>query len=444
MPDPQHDVIKSVRKRRASRPLSPPSLDRSAPAVLDTQHAPSGQSPASSSTTASTSNASSESKTEPPPPPIWHAEGPPPPAAEYWIYPEYAEALDTGNKIIREVRRRLPFGSSNQRWNFGCDADTPAPGLSAFPASCFLVDHGHLHLPEDELRRYVNECSEDERRDRIQRAVDKYFKNAAEQDETDAAKSELKRGIESALGDPNSTALEMPQVRSALDVLKHQAWYIKPRLRAHAALAVQAGLCDQMMAVSYMLARERFGPEYLVQLGGISGHAFCRVGKPHWPEQYWVAIDPWPSKAYALLIEHHLSFGKKYTVYFNKPGKGHPASPEQEARYARLRGAIEVAYSEFKKSWHYGKPDLSWSGMHNCLYPTPPGTSYMWRYPVYAASHDSTELATNDSVAPGLAPAASESLQQGLNPAIADSPALPASAQSVLPEDLHWLYDLPD
>jgi len=433
MPDPQYD-IQNQRKRRASQSLAPSSPKRVAPATVNIAPAPTEQPPAAASTS-NASNASTESKPEPPPPPIWHAEGQPPPAAEYWIYPEYEEALDIGNKIIREVKRRLPFGSSNQRWNFGCDVDTPAPGLSSLPRMVFHVDYAHLHLPEDELRRYVNECSEDKRRDRIQRAVDKYFKDASEQDKTDAAKSELTRGIESALGDPNSTALEMPQVKSALDVLKHQAWYVKPRLRAHAALALQAGLCDQMMALSYMLARERFGPEYLVQLGGIPGHAFCRVGKPHWPEQYWVAIDPWPSKAYALLVEHHLSFGKKYTIYFNKSGKGHPPSSEQEARYARLRGAIGVAYSEFMKRWHYRKPDLSWSGMHNCLYPTPPGSSSMWRYPVYPSSNDSTGLAANDSAAPALAPAASGSVPRAINPAMHGSPAAPASVQSS-PEDI--------
>jgi hypothetical protein len=258
---------------------------------------------------------------------------------------DYTQAFITANRIIADTRTFLKYGSSNQRWN---DA-TPDRMKEATKRVRFIEECSAFYLPEAELNDF-GWSPRNTSRDAKQLAA-------------------AIRGVDS--DDANA--------RAQTAELARQVLLRKPGLRARLAIAVQAGNNDQMADIAYWLARDRFSPDYTVQLAQMPGHKFCIVGKQEWPPDDWWVIDPWPRDTYPVQMKHHLGSGDT-TVILSKPGKGgQPSTDEarrkaeakdrqEPARYERIRAAMARGLEAFQPSTAPIKGEQG--VMHNSLRPS--------------------------------------------------------------------------
>jgi hypothetical protein len=258
---------------------------------------------------------------------------------------DYTQAFIIANRIIADTQRFLNYGSSNQRWN---DA-TPDRMKEATKRVRFLEECSASYLPEAELNDFGWSP-----------------RNTSGEAKQLAAAI---RGVDS----------EDASARAQTAELARQVLLRKPGLRARLAIAVQAGNDDQMAEVAYWLARDRFSPDYTVELAQMPGHKFCLVGKEEWPRDDWWVIDPWPRDTYPVQLQHHLGSGDT-TVILSKPGKGGQPSTDQArrkaeakdrqepARYERIRAAMTRGLEAFQPST---APIKGQQGvMHNSLRPS--------------------------------------------------------------------------
>lgn len=172
--------------------------------------------------------------------------------------------------------------------------------------------------------------------------------------------------------------------QKALEKLREEVLVGKPRLLAYAALGAEVGNCGEFACVSYMLARQRFGPEYMVHFAttAIPEHQFCVVGMKDWPLSDWWVIDAWPRDAYPVLAKHYFAH-ENIRLGDGKPGKGVPHSPEKEQRYVRFRDDVARRFEEYRQSRATNSANTkslaqALPNMYNCLYPT--ADPVKWRY----------------------------------------------------------------
>jgi hypothetical protein len=335
---------------------------------------------------ASTSASGQTSTTTPAPPPaIRHQPGV---AQSTWDYvsAEHIGAMKIAKEIISDVRKELSFGSANQAWNF---AGSDVRRDEATQRVLFLYQYASLYL-RDELQRYIGQWQPARRAAWVDASLAAHAKQLEDKNEpaADSLKQEFRRALTAALDAAGNEAggAHAPNeaVKSAMDDLRSEVMREKPRLRAVAAQAVKAGNCDQMADLTFMRAREKFKPDYLVQLIGVPGHTFCRVGKRHWQDQDFIVIDPWPLTPYPILAGHHLGYRHMMTLWRSKPGLGVPISDEKQARYGAFRDSIRRAFTDYAtNTWARLNPsEWYWRDdyFHNCLYPTPADQSRVVTY----------------------------------------------------------------
>lgn len=284
--------------------------------------------------------------------------------------------------IIRDVKASFKYGSTNQRWNFERNGQ---------PGSSEAADRSQERYVEASLRgsylRYVypRHVSDDEMR-RFAEADhrgDPYRIDLAHQ---------IQRLLASEPTESGAAPAHTPNAQASLDMLRERVLECKRRLSTFAALGAEVGNCGEFANLSYMLARQRFGPEYRVAYAWtvIPDHAFCVVGKAQWPVEHWWVIDAWPRDAYPVLAQHYFGY-ENGRLGVAKPGKGGAHSFEQRMRYARLRGDVANKYSEYRHSdagtrdASYVRPLADDTSMYNCLYPTTDPVK--WRYYVSAAEY---------------------------------------------------------
>lgn len=377
---------------------TPPDRTLSALPTVTEQQATNGaaaadgqQAPATEAASTSASGQPSTATTIPPPPAIRHQDVPP---INTWdnVSAEHDRAIKTAAEIITYVQTRLRFGSANQAWNFA-----RSEGLrdEVTKRVLFLYQRASFYL-QDELRRYIARWEPAQRAAWIDARLATYAKQLEDRKEplADSLKREFQRALTAALGpaanEASAAQASNEAVKSAMDDLRSEVMNSKPRLRALASLTIEAGNCDQMAAITFMLARERFPRDYLVQLIGVPGHVFCRVGKRHWRDDQFIVIDPWPRKAYPILAGHHLGYRHFMTLRRSKPALGAPISNDKQARYARFRESMRLAFADYETTmWAHQKPsDWYWTDdyLHHCLYPTPADQSTIVTYYVDPAA----------------------------------------------------------
>ncbi|TAM50344.1 MAG: hypothetical protein EPN57_21280 [Paraburkholderia sp.] len=362
---------------------------------------------------------------------------------------EHDRAMGIANEIISDVKRALRFGSANQAWNVSYSQHQRDEVTKRVQ---FLYQRASLYL-EEELRRYIARWEPAQRTAWVDARLAAYAQQFDDKREpqADSLKQAFQRALMAALEPTGSEAsaaeASNKDVKSAMDDLRSQVMNDKPRLRAQAALTVEAGNCDQMAALTFMFARERYPSDYVVQLIGVPGHTFCRVGKRHWQDQYYVVIDPWPRTAYAILAGHHLGYGNKMSLYRSKPALGAPLTSQKQARYARFRDSMRFAFSDYEtKTWASLNPsDWYWTGdrFHNCLYPTPADQSTIVTYPVDQAVTQEEERAQAVYEALQAVPQAVDGQQApaGQQPA-AEQPPPAANQQPVGEQQQAWFDGL--
>lgn len=356
------------------------------------------QAPATEAPSTSASETSTATTTPAPPPAIRHQDVPP---LQTWdnVSAEHGKALITAKQIIADVRTQLRFRSANQEWNF---ARSEGQRDEVTKRVQFLYQCASFYV-QDELRRYIARHEPAQRAAWVDSRLATYATQLEEKKEpqADSLKQEFRRALTAALGPAVSEASAAEAsnvaVKSAMDDLRSQVMNRKPRLRALAAQAIEAGNCDQMAALTFMLARERFERDYLVQLVSVPGHIFCRVGKRHWRDEQFIVIDPWPREAYPILAGHHLGYRHVMTLQRSKPGLHACVSNDKQERYARFRESMRWAFAHYEaNTWVHQKPsDWYWTGnsLHNCLYPTPADQSTIVTYYVNPATTEEEERA---------------------------------------------------
>lgn len=281
--------------------------------------------------------------------------------------------------VIRDVKASLKYGSENQLWNFERGGQTGNPEgadqsqeryVETRLRMNFLRNADPSHLSDDEMRRFA----ESDHRGAPYRI--------------DLA-GQIQRLLFSRPNENGAGSALAPDAQASLDMLRGQVLRCKRRLSAFTALGAEVGNCGEFADVSYMLARQRFGPEYTVAFAttAIPEHAFCVVGKKDWPLDLWWVIDAWPRDAYPVLAQHYFGY-ENIRRGVAKPGKGIAHSLEQQMRYARLRGDVAKKYQEFRQSKRAqhdnDMPQLANARflMYNCLYPA--ADPVKWHYYVSA------------------------------------------------------------
>lgn len=271
--------------------------------------------------------------------------------------------------IIKDVKAKLKYGSKNQAWNFDSD---PAGGPQSASQSQkrlaevsmrlnFLREPPAGHLSDEEMRRF------------------------ADADNGNATyRIDVAGKIRRLLSCEPAGSEQAADDQKALEKLREEVLVGKPRLLAYAALGAEVGNCGEFACVSYMLARQRFGPEYMVHFAttAIPEHQFCVVGMKDWPLSDWWVIDAWPRDAYPVLAKHYFAH-ENIRLGDGKPGKGVPHSPEKEQRYVRFRDDVARRFEEYRQSRATNSANTkslaqALPNMYNCLYPT--ADPVKWRY----------------------------------------------------------------
>lgn len=286
----------------------------------------------------------------------------------YRISQEHEDARIIVADIIKEVKANLKYGSDNQAWNFQSDARDPESASQAqkrFEATSMRLNYLRSppagHVSDDEMRRFAKADHRGASR-RIDLA------------------SKIRRLLPCEPNDGSVGAAPAADSEKSLDTLRNEVLQGKRRLRAYAALGAEVGNCGEFADVSYVLARQRFGPEYTIKLArtAIPEHSFCIVGKNDWPLHLWWVIDPWPRDAYPVLVQHYFAY-ENVRPGAGKPGKGIAHSPEQQMRYERLRADVARRLEGHRSRT---SPNLAdeMRYLYNCLYPT--ANPVKWHYHV--------------------------------------------------------------
>lgn len=292
-----------------------------------------------------------------------------PRSMRYIVSAEHEHARLLAERIIRDVKSGLEYGSSNQLWNSTNAGRAEAheshgrsngADVGAGVRIPFLRSADAHHLSKQELKRFAQ-------------ADHKGWEYRVD------LADKIKRALQPDPGAGGANPTASAEAKSALGKVSRDALFSKPRLSAYAALGVQAGNCGECASLAYTLARQRFDPAYTVMYAStlIPEHAFCIVGKNTWHRDDWWVIDAWPRDAYPVLVRHYLA-RRNISVVWSKPAKGSSHSAEKEKRYEQLRSDVARRFGALVKAQRE-QPQQSAAGtetddpstyLYNCLYPT--------------------------------------------------------------------------
>ncbi len=146
----------------------------------------------------------------------------------------------------------------------------------------------------------------------------------------------------------------------------------KPQYVAGATMTFGSGNCQDMAAVVYLLLRERFDNNYIVDYGcsPANKHSFCLI----WPKnqkdaEHTVVVDAWPKYAQALLWKHHFCFQSQYVSYVQKPGSGLQGKvAKARAKYSNLAFVVHVLSQVVNTQYGSSPYNLKFASYDEAIY----------------------------------------------------------------------------